>query len=93
MDGIFNLCSNLFDISFEEIKDENTWHPDVQVYAITNTKTGEIQGHFYLDPFIREDKGKILVYFDISETTINSSLMTSKIPLRLDETLKSVSFE
>ena len=57
MNGIFNLCSSLFDIEFEEVSDQNCWHPDVKLFAVKDIKSGEIKGHFYFDPFIREDKG------------------------------------
>lgn len=56
LDGMFELTSEMFGISFEEIEDFDTWHPDVQLFAVNDTETGEELGRFYLDLFPREGK-------------------------------------
>jgi Zn-dependent oligopeptidase len=54
--GMFELTSEMFGITFEEIIDFDTWHPDVQMFSIREADTGEEISHFYLDLFPREGK-------------------------------------
>lgn len=56
LDGMFALASEMFGITFTEIADFDTWHPDVQMFAIHETETGEEISQFYLDLFPREGK-------------------------------------
>ena len=57
VDGIFNLCSQLFDVEFSEVDCEGGWNPDVKLFAIRDLKSDQILGHFYLDAYLREEKG------------------------------------
>jgi Zn-dependent oligopeptidase len=54
--GMFELTSEMFGITFDEITDFDTWHPDVQMFRIRETDTGEEISRFYLDLFPREGK-------------------------------------
>ena len=56
LDGMFDLTSEMFGISFREIEDFDTWHPDVQLFVIEDAESGEELGRFYLDLFPREGK-------------------------------------
>ena len=56
LDGMFELTSEMFGIAFEEIKDFESWHEDVQMFAIRDAATGEELARFYLDLFPREGK-------------------------------------
>ena len=56
LDGMFGLTSEMFGISFEEITGFDTWHDDVQLYAMHEADTGEEIARFYLDLFPREGK-------------------------------------
>ena len=56
LDGMFELTSEMFGISFEEITDFDTWHEDVQFYAMRDADTGAEIARFYLDLFPREGK-------------------------------------
>ncbi|MBW3667169.1 MAG: Zn-dependent oligopeptidase [Actinobacteria bacterium] len=56
LEGMFDLTSEMFGIGFAEIEDFDTWHPDVQLFAIEDADTGEELGRFYLDLFPREGK-------------------------------------
>jgi thimet oligopeptidase len=56
LDGMFELTSEMFGITFEEITDFDTWHDDVQLYAMHEADTGEEIARFYLDLFPREGK-------------------------------------
>jgi len=64
VNGIFNLCSSMFSIRFEEINtpesSQSLWHPDVRLFRVIDLSPGADNaelGRFYLDPYIRDDKG------------------------------------
>ncbi len=55
--GMFWSAERLYDLKFTE----NTgtvpvWQPDVRTFEVTNAKTGDIIGLFYLDTYAREGK-------------------------------------
>lgn len=54
--GMFELTSEMFGITFEEITQFDSWHEDVQLFAIKDTETEEELSRFYLDLFPREGK-------------------------------------
>jgi Zn-dependent oligopeptidase len=56
LEGMFELTSEMFGITFEEITEFDTWHDDVQLFAIREASTGEELSRFYLDLFPREGK-------------------------------------
>ena len=53
--GIFYLCKQLYDIRFEQRKDIECYHPDVQVYEVKE-KNGTHLGVLYMDFFFRSSK-------------------------------------
>jgi len=62
--GIFKLCSSLFGVSIEEVKvsdeakvEASLWHPEVKMFRAIDTSSGQELGRFYIDPYIRDDKG------------------------------------
>ena len=58
MKGVFKIYSSLFNIDFKEINDPvGTWNPQVQMFQVSDKQNGQVLGHFYLDLFIRDDKG------------------------------------
>jgi len=64
LDGLFHLSAKLFSVGFEEIKDvnmsEHAWHSDVKLYRAIDLTPGAGNaelGRFFMDPFIRDDKG------------------------------------
>jgi peptidyl-dipeptidase Dcp len=57
VDGMFWAAGQLYDLKFKE----NTgtvpvFHPDVRTFEVTNGKTGQVVGLFYLDTYGREGK-------------------------------------
>lgn len=56
LEGMFQLTSEMFGIEFVEIEGFESWHPDVQFFAIEDSASGEELGRFYLDLFPREGK-------------------------------------
>jgi len=56
LDGMFELTSDMFRITFAEIEEFDSWHPDVRLFSILEAGTGEEIARFYLDLFPREGK-------------------------------------
>ncbi|MEM8716376.1 MAG: M3 family metallopeptidase, partial [Cyanobacteria bacterium P01_G01_bin.4] len=52
LDGLFSLCSRIFDIQIEAANGEApVWHPEVQYFKIS--RDGEAIAYFYLDSYSR----------------------------------------
>jgi thimet oligopeptidase len=56
LDGMFDITQEMFGLRYEEVQNPDVWHPDVQLFKIYDTATGEFIGHFYTDLFPREGK-------------------------------------
>lgn len=56
LEGMFELTSEMFGITFREVGEFDTWHDDVQMFIIDDAATGEELSRFYLDLFPREGK-------------------------------------
>jgi thimet oligopeptidase len=55
-DGLMSTYQKLFGVKFTEIKPATAWHQDVQLFQVTDAKSGKLVGHFYLDLFPRPNK-------------------------------------
>ncbi|MCL1125499.1 oligopeptidase A [Shewanella surugensis] len=55
LSGLFYTVSRLFGLTITEIKDFETWHKDVRLFAIKDVE-GVHRGRFYLDLYAREGK-------------------------------------
>ncbi|MBX2881903.1 MAG: M3 family metallopeptidase [Granulosicoccus sp.] len=53
--GMFAVVEKLFNMNIEPVPSVDVYHPDVQLYRITD-HTGEVRGEFYLDNYARENK-------------------------------------
>ncbi|HEX9762631.1 MAG TPA: M3 family metallopeptidase, partial [Acidimicrobiia bacterium] len=56
LEGMFALTSQMFGIDYLEVTDFDSWHADVQLFAIIDKDSGEEIARFYLDLFPREGK-------------------------------------
>jgi thimet oligopeptidase len=65
LDGMFNIYQSIFGLTFEKIAVPYKWIDDLQLYAVTDSATGEPLGMFYLDMFPREGKFNHFAQFDI----------------------------
>ncbi len=54
IEGLFETAHRLFDISFEQVSDFETYHPDVQLYNVL--ENGDVVARFYMDLYAREGK-------------------------------------
>lgn len=53
--GLFSVLEKLYGMKVEEIKEFETWHPEVHFYQIRDEQ-GTLRGQFYFDLYAREQK-------------------------------------
>ncbi len=56
LEGMLELTSAMFGINYREIKDFDSWHDDVRLFAIDDVASGHEIARFYLDLFPRKGK-------------------------------------
>jgi len=56
LDGMFAIYQSIFGLKFERVEPPYKWVPDLQLYAVSDARTDEPLGLFYLDMFPREGK-------------------------------------
>jgi Zn-dependent oligopeptidase len=64
---MFNVYQHIFGLKFERIEPPYKWVDDLQLFAVTDSVTGEPMGLFYLDMFPREGKYNHFAQFGIIE--------------------------
>ncbi len=67
LNGMFNIYQSIFGLHFQEIEAPYKWIEDLKLFAVTDAKTGEPMGLFYLDMFPREGKYNHFAQFGIIE--------------------------
>lgn len=67
LNGMFAIYQKIFGLKFEQIHPPYKWVNDLQLYAVSDAKTGEPLGLFYLDMFPREGKYNHFAQFGIIE--------------------------
>lgn len=55
LQGLFKIVNRLFGIEVREVKNVDTWHPDVRFFEVYGSE-GELRGQFYLDLYARPGK-------------------------------------
>lgn len=53
--GLFAIVNKLYGLQITEIKDFDSWHPDVQFFQIHDS-SGQLRGQFYIDLYARPKK-------------------------------------
>jgi Zn-dependent oligopeptidase len=71
LEGMFTIYQKIFGLKFEAVEPPYKWIGDLQLYAVSDTKSGEPLGLFYLDMFPRKGKYNHFAQFDI----INGKLL------------------
>jgi thimet oligopeptidase len=56
LDGMFAIYQKIFGLKFERVEPPYKWVRELQAYAVSDAKTGEPLGLFYLDMFPRDGK-------------------------------------
>jgi oligopeptidase A len=54
LEGMFTIAGKLFDVSFEEVTEFDTYHKDARLFEVK--REGEVIARFYLDPYARAKK-------------------------------------
>ncbi|HEX9048552.1 MAG TPA: M3 family metallopeptidase, partial [Verrucomicrobiae bacterium] len=67
LDGLFTIYQRIFGLKFERVEAPYKWVGDLQLYTVSDKKTGEPLGLFYLDLFPREGKYNHFAQFGITE--------------------------
>lgn len=67
LNGMFTIYQGIFGLKFERIDAPYKWVDDLQLYAVSDSQTGEPLGLFYLDMFPREGKFNHFAQFGIIE--------------------------
>ncbi len=56
LDGMFAIYQHIFGLKFKPVEPPYKWIGDLQLYAVSDARTGEPLGLFYLDMYPREGK-------------------------------------
>ncbi|HXT11135.1 MAG TPA: M3 family metallopeptidase [Candidatus Angelobacter sp.] len=56
LDGMFSIYQRIFGLKFQRVEPPYKWIGDLQLYTVSDAKTGEPLGMFYLDMFPRDGK-------------------------------------
>ena len=67
LDGMFAIYQRIFGLKFERVEAPYKWIGDLQLYTVSDAKTGEPMGLFYLDMYPREGKYNHFAEFGITE--------------------------
>ena len=67
LDGMFAIYQRIFGLKFERVEAPYKWIGDLQLYTVSDAKTGEPLGLFYLDMFPRDGKYNHFAQFGIIE--------------------------
>jgi thimet oligopeptidase len=62
--GVMDITSRMFGISYQRVPDATVWHPDVETYDVLDR--GQVLGRIYLDMHPREGKYKHAAQFPLS---------------------------
>jgi len=67
LDGMFTIYQRIFGLKFERVEAPYKWIGDLQLYTVSDAKTGQPLGLFYLDMYPREGKYNHFAEFGITE--------------------------
>ena len=67
LDGLFTIYQRIFGLKFQQVEAPYKWVGDLQLYTVSDAKTGEPLGLFYLDLFPRDGKYNHFAQFGIIE--------------------------
>jgi thimet oligopeptidase len=67
LEGMFNIYQSIFGLKFQRVDPPYKWVNDLQLFAVSDSKTDEPLGLFYLDMFPREGKYNHFAQFGLIE--------------------------
>ncbi|HZM03576.1 MAG TPA: M3 family metallopeptidase [Candidatus Saccharimonadales bacterium] len=65
LEGMFRIYQRIFGLKFQRLDAPYKWVPDLQLYAVSDSQSGEPLGLFYLDMFPRKGKYNHFAEFGI----------------------------
>ncbi len=65
IDGMFAITADVFGLEYRRVDDAPAWHPDVVMYEVVDSASGEPIAWFYTDFFPREGKYGHAAAFDL----------------------------
>ncbi len=65
IDGMFQVTSDMFGVSYSKVEDAKAWHPDVYLYQIVDADSGDHLAYFFMDMFPRDGKFGHAAAFDL----------------------------
>ena len=66
INGLFEICTQLFGIKFSQVDNPSVWHEDVTMYEVYQEDDNILIGRFYLDLFPRADKYSHAAAFSVT---------------------------
>ena len=73
LDGMFAIYQSIFGLKFQRVEAPYKWVPDLQLYAVSDARSDEPLGLFYLDMFPREGKYNHFAQFGLVEGKLLAS--------------------
>jgi thimet oligopeptidase len=67
LNGMFTIYQKIFGVKFQQLQAPAKWVDDLQLWAVSDSQTGEPLGLFYLDLFPRDGKYNHFACFGIIE--------------------------
>jgi len=67
LSGMFAIYQKIFGVTFQQIEPPTKWVDDLQLWAVSDSKTGEPLGLFYLDLYPRDGKYNHFAVFGVVE--------------------------
>ncbi len=65
IDGMLDLTAEMFGVTYVRQEDPKAWHPDVYLYQVADSTSGDHLAYFYMDLFPREGKYGHAAAFDL----------------------------
>ncbi|KAF3621261.1 hypothetical protein T459_34875 [Capsicum annuum] len=81
LSGIFKICQDLFGLGFKEVENAVVWHPDVQLFSVSDLSSEELVGYFYLDLYSRVGKYAHTCVIALQNSSLNNG--SRQIPVAL----------
>ncbi|KAF8571970.1 hypothetical protein P879_01102 [Paragonimus westermani] len=75
--GVLRLYQHLLGLTFARVETTDVWHPEVEVYSVTDTTTETLLGYFYLDLHPRDGKYSHAAVFELQPGCLRSSTTAS----------------
>jgi|TARA_B100001964_G_scaffold38420_1_gene41746 thimet oligopeptidase len=66
INGLFEICTQLFGIQFSQVDNPSVWHEEVTMYEVYEEADSILIGRFYLDLFPRTDKYSHAAAFSVT---------------------------